>query len=56
MVQSHHTRALTFLACGSGMEEVIQRVNATHYGLAVDVFTQSLDAANTLSRALHEGM
>ena len=55
MVQSHHTRALTFLACGSGMEEVIRRANATHYGLAAGVFTRSLDAANTLSRALRAG-
>jgi len=39
----------------SGVEEVIRRANASHYGLAAGVFTRSLDAANTLSRALRVG-
>nr|AHM26657.1 aldehyde dehydrogenase 2-2 [Zea mays subsp. mays] len=39
----------------SGVEEVIRRANATPYGLAAGVFTRSLDAANTLSRALRAG-
>ncbi|CAL5055691.1 unnamed protein product [Urochloa decumbens] len=39
----------------SGVEEVIRRANATQYGLAAGVFTRSLDAANTLSRALRAG-
>ncbi|TVU28363.1 hypothetical protein EJB05_19879, partial [Eragrostis curvula] len=38
-----------------GVEEVIRRANATPYGLAAGVFTRSLDAANTLSRALRAG-
>ncbi|RLN09817.1 aldehyde dehydrogenase family 2 member B7, mitochondrial-like [Panicum miliaceum] len=42
-------------ARGSGVEEVIRRANASHYGLAAGVFTRSLDAANTLSRALRVG-
>ncbi|KAL6635066.1 hypothetical protein ACP70R_027737 [Stipagrostis hirtigluma subsp. patula] len=39
----------------SGVEEVIRRANATRYGLAAGVFTGSLDAASTLSRALRVG-
>ncbi|RLM80543.1 aldehyde dehydrogenase family 2 member B7, mitochondrial-like [Panicum miliaceum] len=39
----------------SGVEEVIRRANASQYGLAAGVFTRSLDAANTLSRALRVG-
>ncbi|CAN6239551.1 unnamed protein product [Urochloa humidicola] len=39
----------------SGVEEVIRRANATQYGLAAGVFTRSLDAANTLTRALRAG-
>lgn len=34
------------------VEEVIQRANSSHYGLAAGVFTQNIDAANTISRAL----
>ena len=34
---------------------MIQRANATHYGLAAGVFTQNLDTANTLTRALKVG-
>lgn len=36
-------------------EEVIRRANATSYGLAAGVFTQNLDTANTLARALRVG-
>ncbi|KAK6160183.1 hypothetical protein DH2020_003564 [Rehmannia glutinosa] len=35
--------------------EVIQRANNTRYGLAAGVFTQNLDTANTLMRALRVG-
>ncbi|OMP10141.1 hypothetical protein COLO4_04781 [Corchorus olitorius] len=37
------------------LDEVIQRANATSYGLAAGVFTQSLETANTLTRALRVG-
>ncbi|KHN23562.1 Aldehyde dehydrogenase family 2 member B7, mitochondrial [Glycine soja] len=37
------------------LEEVIRRANATSYGLASGVFTQNMDTANTLMRALRVG-
>ncbi|KAF8399278.1 hypothetical protein HHK36_015143 [Tetracentron sinense] len=37
------------------LNEVIRRANATHYGLAAGVFTQDIDTANTLTRALKAG-
>ncbi|XVF84942.1 hypothetical protein PTKIN_Ptkin17bG0079500 [Pterospermum kingtungense] len=37
------------------IDEVIRRANTTSYGLAAGVFTQDLDTANTLSRALKVG-
>ncbi|KAG0465239.1 hypothetical protein HPP92_019403 [Vanilla planifolia] len=37
------------------LDEVIQRANATPFGLAAGVFTKSLDVANTLARALRVG-
>lgn len=37
------------------VEEVIRRANSSHYGLAAGVFTQNIDAANTISRALRVG-
>ncbi|XP_016473015.1 benzaldehyde dehydrogenase, mitochondrial-like [Nicotiana tabacum] len=37
------------------LEEVIRRANSTHYGLAAGVFTQNIDVANTISRALRVG-
>lgn len=37
------------------IEEVIHRANASPYGLAAGVFTQNLDTANTVSRALRAG-
>ncbi|XP_076947661.1 aldehyde dehydrogenase family 2 member B4, mitochondrial-like [Bidens hawaiensis] len=37
------------------LPEVIKRANASRYGLAAGVFTQNIDVANTLSRALRAG-
>ncbi|RZC92131.1 hypothetical protein C5167_028020 [Papaver somniferum] len=37
------------------LSEVIKRSNATTYGLAAGVFTQNIDTANTLARALKAG-
>ncbi|KAI5063371.1 hypothetical protein GOP47_0022292 [Adiantum capillus-veneris] len=37
------------------LSEVIERANASPYGLAAGVFTKNLDTANTLSRALRVG-
>ncbi|ERN05911.1 hypothetical protein AMTR_s00006p00268060 [Amborella trichopoda] len=37
------------------LNEVIQRANASRYGLAAGVFTKNIDTANTLSRALRVG-
>ncbi|KAH7688781.1 aldehyde dehydrogenase (NAD+) protein [Dioscorea alata] len=37
------------------LDEVIQRANATRYGLAAGVFTSNLEKANTLMRALRAG-
>ncbi|RZC59139.1 hypothetical protein C5167_006455 [Papaver somniferum] len=37
------------------LSEVIKRSNAINYGLAAGVFTQNLDTANTLTRALRAG-
>ncbi|KMZ61155.1 Aldehyde dehydrogenase [Zostera marina] len=37
------------------INEVIQRSNASRYGLAAGVFTQNIDTANTLSRSLRVG-
>eukprot|EP00250_Pteridium_aquilinum_P019681 c24530_g1_i1 orf=544-2193(-) len=37
------------------LPEVIQRANASPYGLAAGVFTKNIDTANTLSRALRVG-
>lgn len=34
---------------------MIRRANATQYGLAAGVFTQNLEYANTLTRALRAG-
>lgn len=38
------------------INEVIQRANATRYGLAAGLFTSSLDTMNTVTRALKVGM
>uniref|UniRef100_A0A673W9B7 aldehyde dehydrogenase (NAD(+)) n=1 Tax=Salmo trutta TaxID=8032 RepID=A0A673W9B7_SALTR len=38
------------------VNEVIQRANATHYGLAAGVFTNDIDKALTVSSALQAGM
>ncbi|KAL6969474.1 aldehyde dehydrogenase (NAD(+)) [Sarracenia purpurea var. burkii] len=37
------------------VDEVIRRANASRYGLAAGVFTQNLNTANTLMRALRAG-
>ncbi|KAG9153452.1 hypothetical protein Leryth_025743 [Lithospermum erythrorhizon] len=37
------------------LDDVIRRANRSHYGLAAGVFTQNLDTANTLMRALRVG-
>ncbi|KAK4488840.1 hypothetical protein RD792_004630 [Penstemon davidsonii] len=37
------------------LDDVIRRANNSQYGLAAGVFTQNLDTANTLSRALKVG-
>lgn len=37
------------------LEEVIRRANNTSYGLAAGVFTNNVDTANTLTRALRAG-
>ncbi|XP_050915347.1 benzaldehyde dehydrogenase, mitochondrial [Lathyrus oleraceus] len=36
-------------------EEVIQRANNSNYGLAAGIFTENLNTANTLTRALKVG-
>lgn len=40
----------------SGFDELVQRVNATPYGLAAGVFTGSLDRAMAAARRLHVGV
>ncbi|KAL8161585.1 hypothetical protein V2J09_013074 [Rumex salicifolius] len=37
------------------IDEVIERANASRYGLAAGVFTKDIDTANTLTRALRVG-
>lgn len=37
------------------INEVIKRANNSRYGLAAGVFTQNLDTANTVTRALRAG-
>lgn len=37
------------------LDEVIRRANNTRYGLAAGVFSQNIDTANTLARALRVG-
>jgi len=37
------------------LDEVIKRANASRYGLAAGVFTQNIETANTLTRALRVG-
>ena len=41
--------------CTRDLDEVIRRANTTRYGLAAGVFTQNIDTANTLTRALRTG-
>lgn len=42
--------------CFRTTREVIQRANATQYGLAAGVFTNDIDKALTVSSALQAGM
>ncbi|KAI3372385.1 hypothetical protein L3Q82_022887, partial [Scortum barcoo] len=44
------------IMCFHSTREVIQRANATHYGLAAGVFTNDIDKALTVSSALQAGM
>lgn len=44
------------IMCFRSIQEVIQRANATHYGLAAGVFTNDIDKALTVSSALQAGM
>ncbi|CAK6950268.1 aldehyde dehydrogenase 1A1-like isoform X1 [Scomber scombrus] len=44
------------MMCFRSIHEVIQRANATHYGLAAGVFTNDIDKALTVSSALQAGM
>ncbi|KAB1207917.1 Aldehyde dehydrogenase family 2 member B4, mitochondrial [Morella rubra] len=37
------------------LEDVVRRANSTPYGLAAGVFTENIDTANTLTRALRAG-
>lgn len=37
------------------IDEVIRRANASRYGLAAGIFTQNIDTANRLTRALRVG-
>lgn len=37
------------------MDEVIERANATHYGLAAAVFTRDIDKANHVVQGLRAG-
>ncbi|RRT63336.1 hypothetical protein B296_00019881, partial [Ensete ventricosum] len=45
----------TWLVDDRDVNEVIQRANASRYGLAAGVFTRNLNTANTLMRALRAG-
>ncbi|XP_070761100.1 aldehyde dehydrogenase 1A1-like isoform X1 [Enoplosus armatus] len=44
------------IMCFRSIHEVIQRANATHYGLAAGLFTNDIDKALTVSSALQAGM
>ncbi|CAJ1067958.1 retinal dehydrogenase 1-like isoform X1 [Xyrichtys novacula] len=44
------------IMCFQSIQEVIQRANDTHYGLAAGVFTNDIDKALTVSSALQAGM
>lgn len=45
----------TFHLNNGDLNEVIRRANASPYGLAAGVFTNNLNSANTLTRALRAG-
>lgn len=42
-------------SCDRDLDEVVRRANASRYGLAAGVFTQNIDTANFLTRALRVG-
>lgn len=44
-----------FLSHCRELDDVVRRANTTQYGLAAGVFTNNLNTANTLSRALRAG-
>lgn len=44
------------IMCFRSVQEVIERANSTHYGLAAGVFTNDMDKALTVSSALQAGM
>lgn len=44
------------IMCFRSVQEVIERANSTHYGLAAGVFTKDMDKALTVSSALQAGM
>jgi aldehyde dehydrogenase (NAD+) len=46
---------MLLLCFNSDLNEVIKRANASRYGLAAGVFTNNLNTANTLTRALRAG-
>lgn len=43
------------IMCFRSTQEVIERANSTHYGLAAGVFTNNIDKALTVSSALQAG-
>ena len=55
MYQKLNNTSIFLLPKCRDLDEVIQRANTTKYGLAAGVFTQNLNTANTLSRALRAG-
>lgn len=54
MIVCWHGNIIVMFNCRD-LKEVIQRANNTSYGLAAGVFTQNIDTANTLTRALKVG-
>ena len=46
---------LSYMHFCRDLDEVTRRANSSRYGLAAGVFTQNLDTANTLMRALRAG-
>jgi len=46
---------MAFSVLSRTLDEVIERANATRYGLAAGVFSNNIHTINTLSRALRVG-